>query len=54
MERLAEVMKKRAKTIGKGKDLVCETTRVLHETCDTVLKKEDEHGKGERSVLADG
>ena len=45
MERLAEVMKKRAKTIGKGKDLVCETTRVLQETCDTVLKKRTKMGK---------
>ena len=38
MERLAEVMKERAKMIDKGKDLVCETMRVLEETCNSVLK----------------
>ncbi len=39
MERLAEVMKKRVKTIDTGKDLVRETKRVLQETCDRILKK---------------
>ena len=45
MEKLAEVMKERVKTIDKGKSLVCETTRVLEETCDRVLKKRRCMGK---------
>ncbi|KAJ3640617.1 hypothetical protein Zmor_027169 [Zophobas morio] len=45
MERLAEVMKERVKTMDERKDLVCETKRVLEETCDRVLKKKGCMGK---------
>ena len=39
METLAEVMKERVKTIDNGKELICETMRVLEETCDRVHTK---------------
>ncbi|KAJ3639073.1 hypothetical protein Zmor_004372 [Zophobas morio] len=45
MERLAEVMKERVKTMDERKDLVYETKRVLEETCDRVLKKKGRMGK---------
>ncbi|KAJ3661618.1 hypothetical protein Zmor_006006 [Zophobas morio] len=45
MERLAEVMKEKVKTMDKCKDLVCETKRVLEETCDRVSKKKGCMGK---------